>query len=86
MLALVGPALTLDTSGDLEALTDAVQALVRRDSAIVIDCSSVETLSLPAIRMLERTSRDSIVTLTGASPMVCLLATVFGLRVEARTS
>jgi hypothetical protein len=79
MLELVHPTLRVRAFDDLDAFELAVNDVMSRHRAITIDCSDIRSLSMAAVRVLERESHHGAVTLSNASPMVCLFAAVFGL-------
>jgi hypothetical protein len=84
MLRLVSPVIRPNGSEGLDAFAADVNITAERTHLVVIDCSELDALSVPAIRILESLSRRATVELINASPIVCLLATTFGLAVEPR--
>ena len=84
MLTVVPPVLRPTGCEPLDAFTAEVNDVAERTRLVIIDCSDFDTLTISAIRMLEAVSRRATVELTNASPILCLLATVFGLSVHAR--
>jgi hypothetical protein len=84
MLTVVPSVLRPNGSEDLDVFATEVNGAAERSHLVVIDCSELDALSVPAIRILEALSRRATVELTNASPIVCLLATTFGLSVAGR--
>jgi hypothetical protein len=84
MLELVPPTVRVRAFDDLDAFELAVAGIVSRHRAITVDCSGVRSLSIAAVRVLERASHHGTVTRSNASPMVRLYATVFGLSAPSR--
>ena len=82
MLALVAPAVRLAASQNLDEFASTLDALAERDRMIVVDCSEVRSLSIAAVRIMERVSRRTTVRLMNASPAVCLFAAVFDVTSE----
>ena len=60
---------------------DSVADLAGDNDGIVLDCTDVRFVSLAAMRVLENTARRRVVIVVNPSPVVHLLATVFGLEV-----
>lgn len=60
---------------------DAVADLAGDNDGILVDCTDVRFMSLAAMRVLENTARGRVVIVVNPSPVVHLLATVFGLEV-----
>jgi hypothetical protein len=79
MLALVPPTVRPGAFADLDAFELAVNDVLVRNRAVTIDCSGVRSLSIAAIRVLERASHGRAITLSNAPPTVCLYAAVYGL-------
>ena len=84
MLTVAPSVLRPTGSEGLDVFAAEVNGAAERTHLVVIDCSELDALSVPAIRILESLSRRATVELTNASPFVCLLATTFGLSVEPR--
>jgi hypothetical protein len=84
MLAAVPSVLRPTGRESLDDFAAVVHEVAEHAHLVIIDCSDFDTLCISAIRMLETLSRHATVELTNASPILCLLATVFGLSVHAR--
>jgi hypothetical protein len=82
MLALVPPVISPDASVTLEEFTATVDEFAQHNAAIIIDCVDLRSLSVAAVRMLERASARTNIRLTNASPIVCLLAATYGLAAQ----
>jgi hypothetical protein len=82
MVALVPPVITPDASATLEELTETIDELAEHNAVIIIDCIDLRSLSLAAVRMIERATAHTTIRLTNASPVVCLFAAAFGLTAQ----
>lgn len=71
-------------SRNIASFRDAVTDSAERYGRVVIDCSCVVKMGLPVIRVLEVVSRDAPVTLINPNPAIRLMATAFGLGIEAQ--
>jgi hypothetical protein len=81
VLSSLCPALSVSAFESLGAFEVAVNDAVSRHQAIDIDCSGIRSLSIAAMRILERASHHTAVKLSRAPPLVCLFAAVFELPV-----
>lgn len=67
---------------NLERFRSAVADIVDNHYGIVVDCSALDYMTVAAVRVLENAARHGAVTLVNAAPVVCLLASVFGIDAE----
>ena len=68
-------------AANVAQFSDAVADLASDNDGILLDCTDVRFMSLAAMRVLENTARRRVVIVVNPSPVVHLLATVFGLEV-----
>jgi anti-anti-sigma regulatory factor len=67
---------------NVDEFQDVVGSLLERHGALILDCSQLEHINLPGMRALEAAAKNGSVTLVRATPIVHLLASVFGLDVD----
>jgi anti-anti-sigma regulatory factor len=66
---------------NVEEFRTALENLVGRHRSVVIDCSELSYISTAGMRVLENAKRSGRITLVNPTPVVRLLASVFGVDV-----
>jgi anti-anti-sigma regulatory factor len=81
MPVLVHPLPRRIDAANVDEFRDALAALVQRRHSVVLDCSELAHITGAGMRVLEGAARHGRITLVHPTPMVHLLASVFGLDV-----
>ncbi len=81
MPVLVHPLPKRIDAANVDELRDALAALLQRRHSVVLDCSELAHITGAGMRVLEGAARHGRVTLVHPTPIVHLLASVFGLEV-----
>jgi anti-anti-sigma regulatory factor len=70
-------------AANIEELHDALAVLLHRHGSVMLDCSELEHITGAGMRVLEAAARRGTVTLVHPTPIVHLLAVVFGLDIAS---
>ena len=81
MPVLVHPLPERIDAANVEELRDGLAALLQRRHSLVLDCSELAHITSAGMRVLEGAARYGHVTLVHPTPIMHLLASVFGLEV-----
>ena len=81
MPVLVHPLPKRIDAANVDELRDALAALIQRRHSVVLDCSELAHITGAGMRVLEGAARHGRITLVHPTPIVHLLASVFGLEV-----
>ena len=81
MPVLVHPLPKRIDAANVDELREALAALIQRRHSVVLDCSELAHITGAGMRVLEGAARHGRITLVHPTPIVHLLASVFGLEV-----
>jgi anti-anti-sigma regulatory factor len=81
MPVLVHPLPSRIDAANVDEFRDALAALIQRRHSLVLDCSELAHITGAGMRVLEGAARHGRITLVHPTPIVHLLASVFGLEV-----